>query len=200
MIRLGVLISGRGSNLGAILKAIGNDRLKARVVTVASDRPAAGLTTAKQDGIPSTWFNRKQLGQEEFEELLVAHLQDFEVDFVVLAGFMRLLSSKFLAEFPDRVVNIHPSLLPAFPGVDAQKQALEYGVKVSGCTVHFVDEGMDTGPIIAQAAVPVHPDDDEESLKTRILKAEHLLYPHALNLLATGKVSRLGRIVHVEER
>lgn len=200
MIRLGILISGRGSNMRAILDAVREKRLPAEVAVVLGEQGAAGVAEARRRGVPAFHISRKEMTRKQFEALLACFLDDHEADLVVLAGFMRILSSRFLSEFPGRVVNIHPSLLPAFPGKDAQKQALEHGVKVAGCTVHFVDEGVDTGPIIAQATVPVFQGDDEDSLKARILKAEHKLYPYALGLLATKKVLKDGRRVLLEER
>jgi phosphoribosylglycinamide formyltransferase-1 len=190
---LGVLISGRGSNLGAILDAIRDRRIDARVRLVIANKPgAAGLQRARDAGvltqvIPHTGFSDR----ESFDAALVEALVEAGVDWVVLAGFMRLLTPVFLQAFPNRVINIHPSLLPAFPGVDAQQQALDYGVRVTGCTVHLVDAGTDTGPIVAQAAVPVLEGDDRDALAARILGWEHELLVRVLGWIAEGKVEVL---------
>jgi phosphoribosylglycinamide formyltransferase-1 len=187
---IGVLISGRGSNLGAILSAIDEGTLPARVALVVSNKPdAAGLGRAASAGIPTRVVPHGDYpDRAAFDAALVAVLREAAVDVVVLAGFMRLLTPVFLDAFLDRVVNIHPALLPAFPGVDAQAQALAYGVRVTGCTVHFVDAGTDTGPVIAQAAVPIFEGDDRESLAARILPREHELLVRALTWIVAGKV------------
>lgn len=186
MLQLGVLISGRGSNLQAILDAIDEGRLDARVrLVISNKKSAAGLERAAKAGVPTQVIShRKYDSREAFDEALVAALRGAEAEWVVLAGFMRILTPTFLAGFEDRVVNIHPSLLPAFPGMDAQQQAIDYGVKVSGCTVHLVNEGVDAGPILDQAVVPVHPDDDRDALAARILEQEHQLLPRTLQRLA----------------
>jgi phosphoribosylglycinamide formyltransferase-1 len=185
-IDLGVLISGRGSNLQAILDAIAADELAARVRVVISNRPkAAGLERAAKAGIRTQIIgHRKFPDRESFDTALVETLRAAQVSWVVLAGFMRILTPVFLDAFPNRVVNIHPALLPAFPGVDAQSQALAYGVRLSGCTVHLVNEGVDTGPILAQVAVPVLQDDDHDSLAARILEQEHKLLVETLQRIA----------------
>jgi phosphoribosylglycinamide formyltransferase-1 len=185
-IDLGVLISGRGSNLQAILDAIAADELAARVRVVISNRPkAAGLERAAKAGIRTQIIgHRKYPDRESFDTALVEALRAAQVSWVVLAGFMRILTPVFLDAFPNRVVNIHPALLPAFPGVDAQSQALAYGVRLSGCTVHLVNEGVDTGPILAQVAVPVLQDDDHDSLAARILEQEHKLLVETLQRIA----------------
>lgn len=188
---LGVLISGRGSNLLSILHAIGAGRLDARVRLVISNRPdAGGLVHAKAREVPTRVIpHRDFASREAYDEALVAALREAGVGLVVLAGFMRLVTPVLLGAFPERVINIHPSLLPAFPGVRSQAQALAYGVKVTGCTVHFVDAGTDTGPILAQTAVPVLDDDTEETLSGRILAAEHALLPRALSWIAQDRVT-----------
>jgi phosphoribosylglycinamide formyltransferase 1 len=188
--RLGVLLSGRGSNLGAILDAIDTGVLPARVAVAVSNKPgAAGLERAAAHGVPTRVIPHGDFpDRERFDAAVVAALREAEVECVVLAGFMRLVTRVLLDAFPNRVVNIHPSLLPAFPGVDAQAQALAYGVRVTGCTVHLVDAGTDTGPILAQAVVPVLDGDTRDALAERILGREHALLVHALKLLAEGKV------------
>jgi phosphoribosylglycinamide formyltransferase-1 len=187
---LGVLISGRGSNLGAILAAIESGRLPARVKLVVSNKPdAAGIARAAEAGVPTHVVQHGAYpDRASFDAALVAALRGAGAEVVVLAGFMRLLTPVLLEAFPNRVVNIHPALLPAFPGVDAQAQALAYGARVTGCTVHFVDAGTDTGPVIAQAAVPILEGDDRESLAARILPREHDLLVQALRWIAEGKV------------
>jgi phosphoribosylglycinamide formyltransferase-1 len=196
---LGVLCSGRGSNLGALLTAIADGRLDARVRVVISNRPdVAALERARQAGVPAVVIDHRAFAERPaFDGALVASLREHGVELVVLAGFMRLLTPVFFDAFAGRVVNIHPSLLPSFPGVNAQQQALLHGVKVTGCTVHFVDLGTDTGPIIAQAAVPVLDGDDEDALAARILAEEHRLLPAALQLLAEGRVAVEGRRVRI---
>lgn len=190
MLELGVLISGRGSNLMAILDAIDGGTLDARVRVVISNKTsAAGLAKAAERGIPTLAIShRDHAAREDFDAALVAALREAGVDWVVLAGFMRIVTPVFLRAFPNRVVNIHPSLLPAFPGVDAQAQALAYGVKVTGCTVHLVNEGVDTGPIIAQATVPVEESDDRDTLADRLIVEEHRLLVEALRLAAAGRL------------
>ena len=188
---LGVLISGRGSNLAAILAAIADGTLPARVALVVSNKPdAPGLARAAAAGVPTRVVPHGAYpDRAAFDAALVAALREAAVSVVVLAGFMRLLTPVLLDAFPDRVVNIHPALLPSFPGVDAQAQALAYGARISGCTVHFVDAGTDTGPIIAQAAVPVLEGDDRDALAARILPREHELLVRALGWIAAGKVT-----------
>lgn len=188
---LGVLVSGSGTNLQAVLDAAHDGSLDARVRVVVSNKPDAyALERARVAGVPTEVLSHKSFPERAaFDAKLVATLRAHGVTHVVLAGFMRILTSTFLDAFPDRVVNIHPSLLPAFPGVDGQAQALRYGVKVAGCTVHFVDAGTDTGPVIAQAVVPVLDDDDEDALKHRILAREHELLVDVLRWIAAGDVS-----------
>jgi len=198
-LRLGVLISGSGTNLQAILDAVAAGTLDADVRLVLSNKSkAGGLERAARAGVPTAVISHRQFEtREAFEQAMIDALVERGVEWVALAGFMRVLTPHFLRTFAGRVVNIHPALLPSFPGVDAQQQALDYGVKVAGCTVHFVDEGVDTGPIIGQATVPVLEGDDVEALRHRILAEEHRLYPHALQLLAEGRVVREGRRTRV---
>jgi phosphoribosylglycinamide formyltransferase 1 len=189
-LELGVLVSGSGSNLQAILDAIDTGRLDARCRLVLSNRPGVfALERARAAGVPSVTVDHKQYPtRQAFEEQVVSELRAQGVEWLALAGFMRVLSPLLLDAYRGRVVNIHPSLLPAFPGVDAQGQAHAYGVKVAGCTVHFVDSGVDSGPIIAQTAVPVFASDSAEDLRLRILEQEHLLFPQALQWIAEGRV------------
>ena len=197
---LGVLVSGRGSNLQAILDAIHAGRLPlAKVGVVISDNPEAkALLRVRGMGIPTVVLERKAFADRTaYETALADELERHQVDLVVLAGFMRILSSCFIQRFPGAIVNIHPSLLPAFPGLDAQGQALRYGVKVAGCTVHFVDEGMDSGPIILQEAVPVEQGDTTQTLADRILHVEHRLYPRAIVLFCEERLEIEGRQVHI---
>jgi phosphoribosylglycinamide formyltransferase 1 len=193
-LRLGVLVSGGGSNLQAILDASIAEQIAVEVRVVISNKPEAGaLERARRAGVPTRVISHRAFADREaFEGAVIAALEEHGAQWVALAGFMRVLTPCFLRAFPERVLNIHPALLPAFPGMHAQRQALEHGVKIAGCTVHFVDEGTDTGPIIAQAAVPVRDDDDEASLAARILEQEHRLYPRVLGLLAEGRVMRRG--------
>ncbi len=198
-INLAVFISGRGSNLQSIIDSISRGELPLDLKIVISDnREAYGLKRARKAGIEARYVNPGAHDSEKgYEQQILTLLKEREIKIVALAGFMRLLSPYFLEQFSGEVMNIHPSLLPAFRGLHAQKQALEYGVKVSGCTVHFVDEGMDTGPIILQESVPVYDDDDEDSLAARILKKEHQIYPQALKLYATGRLQKKGRRVKI---
>lgn len=195
MIRFGVLVSGGGTNLQAILDAHALGKLEAEIAVVISNRPKAkALDRARAAGIPAEALSHRRFAERaDFEQALVERLAVHGVDWVVLAGFMRVLSPHFLAAFPQRVVNIHPALLPAFPGVDAQGQAFDYGVKVAGCTVHLVDEGTDTGPILAQEAVVVEEGDDAAALKARILEVEHRIFPETLQKIATSRVVLEGR-------
>lgn len=189
-LKLAVLASGRGSNFDAIGQAIERKDLNARIVVLISDQPQApALAKAAERGIETLPISpRDYSGRDAYEERLVRELEARQVDLVVLAGYMRLVGKVFLQAYEHRVLNIHPALLPSFPGLHAQQQALDYGVKISGCTVHLVDEGMDTGPIILQKAVPVLDDDDEEALSQRILQEEHQVYWQALQLIAEGRV------------
>ncbi len=194
---IGVLVSGSGSNLQSIIDQIASGRLSARIAVVICNNPTAlSVERAKKHGIPcSVVDHRKFATREEFDREMIGILLDKGVDLVVLAGFMRILSPLFLRTFPMRIMNIHPALLPAFPGTHGQRQAFEFGVKLSGCTVHFVDDGVDTGPIIVQAAVPVLEDDTEETLGARILREEHRIYPQAIQWYAEGRLSVKSRRV-----
>ena len=188
MKKLGILLSGRGSNFEAIANSIDAKKIDAEIAVVISNKPnALGLERARKRDIPAVCIPSKGLQREEYDRQLVALLREKKVDLVCLAGFMRLVSAYFVKEFRHRILNMHPSLLPAFPGLEGQKQALDYGVKFTGCTVHFVDEHLDAGPIIKQAAVPVSDDDTEETLSIRILKEEHRIYTEAINLVLNGK-------------
>jgi phosphoribosylglycinamide formyltransferase-1 len=197
VLRLGVLASGRGSNLQAILDATREPSYPARVAVVISDREAApALDRARQAGVPAVFMNPKDFGDRSaYEAALSTELASRQVGLVCLAGFMRLLGPAFVATWSGRVLNVHPSLLPAFPGLAPQRQALEHGVRVAGATVHFVDEGVDSGPIVLQEAVLVAPDDTEATLAARILAAEHRLYPQAIRLFAEGRMQIDGRRV-----
>ena len=190
VIALGVLVSGSGSNLQAIIDAAQAGTIDARVAVVVSNVAGAkAVERARAAGIPTAVIDHRRYGDRRaFDAAVVEVLRERAVDLVVLAGFMRVVSEVLLGAFPWRVVNIHPALLPAFPGLHGQKQAVHAGVRIAGCTVHFVDSGLDTGPIIAQAAVPVLPDDDEESLGARILEQEHILLPSVLQWFAEGRV------------
>lgn len=190
VVTLGVLVSGSGTNLQAILDAVAAKALDARVAVVVSNVAGAGaLERARKAGVEAVVVDHKQYpDRRAFDAAVVEVLRARGVEVVVLAGFMRLVTDVLLSAFPMRIVNVHPALLPAFPGIHAQKQALDYGVRVTGCTVHFVDAGTDTGPIIAQAAVPVLDGDDEDALQKRILEREHELLPRVLQLLAEGRV------------
>lgn len=196
---LGVLVSGRGSNLQAIVDAINADRLVAKIGVVISDNPDANaLRRIAGLDIPTAVVERKNYASKpEFEEAIIEQLDLHHVELVLLAGFMRILSPQFINRFPMRIMNIHPALLPSFPGLDAQEQALRYGVKVSGATVHFVDEGMDSGPIILQEAVPVEDEDTVTTLAERILHLEHRLYVRAVRLYCEGRIHISGRAVKV---
>jgi len=199
-VRLGILISGRGSNFEAIANSIARRKLEAEIAIVISNRAdAAGLEIARQRGIPMRVIASAGLEREAYDKLLIEELRTHEVELVCLAGFMRLLSAHFIRAFPNRILNIHPSLLPAFPGLDAQRQALEYGVKITGCTVHFVDEFLDSGPIIIQSAVPVLDNDTVESLSARILTQEHLIYSKAIQYIAEERAAIEGRRVKIRE-
>jgi len=194
--RLGILLSGRGSNFEAIADNIAAGDLHAEIAVVISNRAdARGLEIARERGLPALLIPSKDVAREDYDHQVTSELWKHGVDLICLAGFMRLLSAEFCRAFPLRILNIHPSLLPAFPGLDAQKQALEQGVKVSGCTVHFVNELLDSGPIIAQAAVPVLDEDTVETLSARILKEEHRIYSEAIRIVLNGKWRIEGRRV-----
>jgi phosphoribosylglycinamide formyltransferase-1 len=192
---LGVLISGRGSNLQAILDAIGTGRLNAKVGVVVSNKgDAPGLERARKAGVPTVAISHRDFdSRESFDAAVLEALQRYDVDVICLAGFMRILSPVLVRAYPHRILNIHPSLLPAFTGLNAQRQALEHGVKVSGVTVHLVDEELDHGPILLQRTVPVLENDDEEALSARILEQEHQVYPEAIELVLDGRVRIEGR-------
>jgi len=198
-LRLAVLASGRGSNLQAIIDAIEKEEIPAEIAVVISDKPEVqALERAKKHQIPALTIVRQDFPTRElFEREILDVISKYRCELVCLAGFMRILSPYFIVNSQVKIINIHPSLLPAFPGLHAQRQALDYGVKYSGCTVHFVDEGMDSGPIILQAVVPVLEDDTEDTLARRILKEEHRIYPEAVKLIAQGKVEMVGRRVRV---
>jgi phosphoribosylglycinamide formyltransferase-1 len=196
MKRLGILLSGRGSNFEAIADNVAAGRIDATIAVVISNRAEArGLEIARQRGLNAVCIPSKGLDREVYDRMVVAELRKNAVDLVCLAGFMRLLSAYFVREFPLAILNIHPALLPSFPGLDAQHQALQHGVKISGCTVHFVDEFLDAGPIIVQTAVPVLNDDTVETLSARILEQEHGLYSEAINIVLSGKFHLEGRRV-----
>ena len=189
-IKIGVIASGSGSNLQAIIDRCADGYIPGEIKVVLSDKEQAfALERARKADIPAIYLNPKDYADRAaYDAALVATLKEYGVEVVALAGYMRLVTSTLLAAFPQRVLNIHPALLPSFPGLHGQKQAFDYGVKISGCTVHFVDEGMDTGPIIAQSAVPVLSDDTADTLAARILEQEHQVYPEVLKLLAEGKI------------
>ncbi|MDX6531643.1 MAG: phosphoribosylglycinamide formyltransferase 1 [Blastocatellia bacterium] len=192
--RIGILISGRGSNMVALAEAVRDGRIaNAEIAIVVSDQPkAAGLVKASEFGIETLIIERRGRPRAEHDREVIAALQALRIDLICLAGYMRVLSREFIAAYRGRILNIHPSLLPAFPGLDAQEQALAHGTTSSGCTVHFVDETLDGGPIIAQRAVPVHKDDTVESLSARILEEEHELYPEAVSMVLGSVVGLSG--------
>ena len=196
MKKLGILLSGRGSNFEAIARNVQTGKIPAKIAVVISNKKeAAGLVRAREMGLETRFIPSKGKEREAFDREVVAVLREFQVDLVCLAGFMRILSPYFVWEFPYRILNIHPALLPSFPGEDAQRQALEHGVKFAGCTVHLVNEGMDTGPIVCQAVVPVRDDDTAETLAARILQEEHRIYSEAICLLLEDKLRFEGRRV-----
>jgi phosphoribosylglycinamide formyltransferase 1 len=196
MKNLGILLSGRGSNFEAIADNVASGKLDANIAVVISNRAdAPGIDSARRRCLKAVVIASKGRVREEHDREVVAALQENKVDLVCLAGYMRLLSPWFVQQFPNRILNIHPSLLPAFPGLDAQKQAFDYGVKVSGCTVHFVDENLDHGSIILQKTVPVLPEDDDHALAARILEQEHIAYSDAIRIVLEGKYRIAGRRV-----
>lgn len=205
-LRLGVLASGRGSNLQAIIDAIETGALHARIVVVVSNkREAPALDRARRHGITEVFLDPKPFSgrpdtREAYDRALLDVLQKHEAELVLLAGYMKIVTSVLIQAYPHRIMNIHPALLPAFPGLDVQQKALDYGVKVSGCTVHFVTEGVDEGPIIVQVAVPIHEADTAETLAARILEQEHCLYPQAVQLYAEGKLHVEGRRVRIQKK
>ena len=200
--RIGVLLSGRGSNFEALAESVAAGRIpNAEMAMVIGNREdAPGLEKARARGIPARAMPSKGLEREAYDRQVVAVLQEHRVDLVCLAGYMRLLSRHFVTAFPQRILNIHPSLLPAFPGLEAQRQALEHGVKFSGCTVHFVDENLDAGPIILQAVVPVEDGDTPETLAARVLREEHRIYSEAVRIVLEGRYRIEGRRVLLEAK
>jgi phosphoribosylglycinamide formyltransferase-1 len=201
-LRIGVLASGRGSNFEAIARAVASGVLPVTLQVLIVDRPdAAALARAREHDVEAVCIDpREHPGREAHEKAVIAALDERRVGLVCLAGYMRLLSDGFVRHFEGRLMNIHPSLLPSFPGLHSQRQALQHGVKLAGATVHFVDEGVDTGPIVLQAAVPVRDDDTEETLAERILVEEHRIYPEAIRLFAEGRLSTEGRRVRITEK
>ena len=196
MKRLGILISGRGSNFEAIADNVAAGRIDAEIALVISNRPTArGLEIARGRGLNAVCLPSKGLDREIYDRMLLQELAKHKVDLVCLAGFMRLLSATFIRQYRNAILNIHPSLLPAFPGLDAQHQALEHGVRITGCTVHFVDEDLDAGPIVLQAAVPVLDDDTVETLSARVLAEEHRIYSEAIGIVLAGQFRIEGRRV-----
>ncbi|HBY03918.1 MAG TPA: phosphoribosylglycinamide formyltransferase [Desulfotomaculum sp.] len=197
VLKIGVLVSGRGSNLQAIMGACDEGKIPARVVVVISDvGDALALERARSKGIDAVHVDYQGFsGKTEYEQVVAGVLKDHHVELVCLAGYMRIVGRGLLDAFPNRIINIHPALLPSFPGLDAQRQAFEYGVRFSGCTVHFIDERVDSGPIILQAVVPVQQSDTPEILAQRILAEEHRIYPEAIGLFAGGKLKIEGRKV-----
>jgi phosphoribosylglycinamide formyltransferase-1 len=195
--RIGVLLSGRGSNFEALADSVASSRIPdAEIAIVISNREdAPGIERAKRRGLATRVIPSKGLERETYDRQVVAALNDHKVDLVCLAGYMRLLSPHFVASFPNRILNIHPSLLPSFPGLESQRQALEYGVKFAGCTVHFVDENLDAGPIVLQSVVSVRDDDTEDTLSTRILEEEHRIYSEAVRMVLEGRYKIAGRRV-----
>lgn len=198
-LRLGVLASGGGTNLQAIIDRCADGSIDAEIVLVLSNVPGAGaFVRAERAGIPTRLIDHKAFADRAtFDRAVISALQEAGVELVVLAGFMRIISEPFIAAFPARIINIHPALLPAFPGLHVQQKALDYGARFSGCTVHFVDGGVDTGPIIIQAVVPILDDDTEATLSARILEQEHQIYPHAIQLIAEDRVKIEGRRVRI---
>jgi phosphoribosylglycinamide formyltransferase-1 len=200
VLKIGVLASGRGSNFQSIIDEIESDRLRAEIVLLITDNPSAfAIERAKKHHIEYLIVLPKEYrSRDDFFSKIADELKKKNVELVVLAGFMRIVGKPLIDAFPNRIMNIHPALLPSFPGLHGQKQAIDYGVKISGCTVHFVDEGMDTGPIIIQAAVPVYQNDTEETLSERILTFEHKIYPEAIRLFSEGKIEVEGRKVKIK--
>jgi phosphoribosylglycinamide formyltransferase 1 len=199
LLSIGVLASGRGSNFQSIIDAVELGSLKAKIVLLVTDNPNAfAVERARKHGIEPLIMVPNQYGtRNDYYKAVVQELRIREVGLVVLAGFMRIIGKPLIEAYRDRIMNIHPALLPSFPGLHGQKQAEDYGVRISGCTVHFVDEGMDTGPIIIQAAVPVSYEDTEESLSERILKLEHKIFPEAIRLFSEGRLEVIGRKVKI---
>ena len=199
--RLGVLVSGRGTNLQSILDAIGKGEVPAEVGVIISNKETApALERGRQHGVESIFLNPKDFASREaYDRELVALLNARDIDLVCLAGYMKILTAGFIRAFAGKIINIHPSLLPAFPGLDVQQKALDHGVKFAGCTVHFVEEEVDTGPIVLQAVVPVQDGDTTETLSARILEQEHQIYPRAIQLIAENRLRIQGRRVLIQE-
>jgi|TARA_B110001454_G_scaffold184843_1_gene180741 phosphoribosylglycinamide formyltransferase-1 len=195
--KLAVLVSGRGSNLQAIIDSIEREELNAHIsIVISSTRDAMALKRAEKHGIKTIFIDPTvYLNSKEYGKVLIKKLKEFPIDLICLAGYMRILGEEVIQTFKEKIINIHPSLLPAFPGLNAQKQAIVHGVKFSGCTVHFVDSGIDSGPIILQTAVPVYDNDDEKSLSKRILEQEHYLYPKAINMIKENQIKINGKTV-----
>ncbi|MBT5985872.1 MAG: phosphoribosylglycinamide formyltransferase [Nitrospina sp.] len=195
--KLAVLVSGRGSNLQAIIDSIDREELDAHLsIVISNTKDAIALKRAEKHGIKTIFIDPSNyLSSKEYDKALVLKLKEFSVDLICLAGYMRILGEEVIQTFEKKIINIHPSLLPAFPGMNAQKQAINHGVKFSGCTVHFVDFGVDSGPIILQTVVPVYDNDDEKSLSKRILEQEHYLYPKAIKMIQENKIRLNGRTV-----
>ncbi|MBE3090955.1 MAG: phosphoribosylglycinamide formyltransferase [Candidatus Atribacteria bacterium] len=200
MVNIGVLVSGRGTNLQAIIEAIEEGKIEGEIKVVISDNPDAyALKRAQQYHINTRYINFKEFkNREDYDKEIIKTLKEKKIELVVLAGYMRILSPYFIRTYKNKIINIHPALLPSFPGLHAQRQTFEYGAKVSGCTVHFVDEGVDSGPIILQKAVEVSDDDTEESLAEKILKEEHQIYPRAIQLFSEGRLIIKGRRVFIK--
>ncbi len=202
MVNIGVLVSGSGTNLQAIIEAIEAGKIKGKICIVISDNPDAyALKRANKHNIETQYINYKEFNdREEYDKIIVSALKERDCDLVVLAGYLKILTPYFINAYKNKIMNIHPALLPSFPGLHVQKKAIDHGVKVSGCTVHFVDEGLDSGPIIIQRAVEVKKDDTEETLTKRILKEEHQIYPRAIQLFAQERLTINGRRVIIKER
>ena len=200
MVNIGVLVSGRGTNLQAIIDAIKEGKIAGEIKVVVSDNPDAyALKRAQQYHIATRYIHFKEFkNREDYDKEIIKTLKENKIELVVLAGYMRILSPYFIRTYKNKIINIHPALLPSFPGLHAQEQAVEHGVKISGCTVHFVDEGVDSGPIILQKAVEVSDDDTEESLAEKILKEEHQIYPRAIQLFSEGRLMIKGRRVFIK--
>lgn len=198
--RVGVLASGRGTDFQSLVDAVERGELDVRLaVLICNHEDAPVIERAKRHGIPWRFIDHRGRSREAFETDVAAALKEHQVDLVVFAGFMRIVTSHLIRQFPDRIINIHPSLLPSFPGTHAQREAVEHGVRVSGCTVHLVDESVDAGPIVFQRAVPVYPEDTPEALAARILEVEHEVLPFVVRMFAEGRVRREGRKVHLRD-
>ena len=201
MVNIGVLVSGSGTNLQAIIEAIEAGKIEGKICIVISDNPNAyAIKRAKKYNIKTQYINYKEFNnREEYDKKIISLLKEKDCDLVVLAGYMKILTPYFINAYKNKIMNIHPALLPSFPGLHVQKKAIDHGVKVSGCTVHFVDEGLDSGPIIIQQVVEVKDDDTEESLAERILREEHQIYPRAIQLFSEGKLIIKGRRIFIKE-